>query len=68
MGLELVYNDGSEPKLSDLENVNADILYFYAHQKISNNICHFVTLEKYKTTCPFDGIEAARLPYLTVFY
>ena len=29
------------------------------------NICHFVTFEKSKTTCPFNENEASRLSYLT---
>ena len=44
---------------------NADNFYFYADWRISNNIFHFITFEKSKTTCPFNGNEASRLSYLT---
>ena len=55
---------------SDLElyfwkSFNADHFYFHADWRISNKICHFVTFEKSKTTCPFNWNEASRLSYLT---
>ena len=55
---------------SDLEQTVSKLfnVYFYAHRRISNNIGHFVTFEKSKTTCPFDGNEAAKLPYLAALY
>ena len=58
------------PCKSDLEPLfwkcfNADNFYFYADWRISNNIFHFVTFKKSKTTCSFNGNEASRLSYLT---
>ena len=58
-----------DPCKSDLEtffskSFNADNFYFYAGGRISNNICHFVTFKKSKTTCPFNGNEASWLSYL----
>ena len=58
------------PCKSDFEPIfwkcfNADNFYFYADWRISNNFFHFVTFEKSRTTCPFNGNEASRLSYLT---
>ena len=58
------------PCKSDLEPLlwkcfYADNFYFYADWRISNNIFHFVTFEKSKTTCPFNGNEASRLFYIS---
>ena len=59
-----------DPCKSDFElyffkRFDADNFNFYADLRISNKICHFVTFEKSKTTCPFNGNEASRLSYLT---
>ena len=72
-GLQICYNNGSDPMQKWLrenlkKKINANNLYFYAHRRISNNICHFEPFEKSKTTSPFDRNEALRLHYLTVFY
>ena len=34
-------------------------------EEYKKNICHFVTFEKFKGTCPFNGNKASRLSYLT---
>ena len=65
MGCRLEIITDQDPELFKKKRFNADNFYFYAHEKISNNICHFVTFEKSKTTCPFDENEASRLTYLT---
>ena len=54
----------SDLELYFLKSFNADNFHFYADWRISNNIGHFVTFEKSKTTCPFNGNEALRLSYL----
>ena len=46
------------------KSLNADYFYFYADYRISNNIFHFVTFDKLKTTCPFIGNKSLRLSYL----
>ena len=47
------------------KSFNANKFYLYAFWKISNSICHFVTSEKSKTTCPFNGNEESMLSFLT---
>ena len=66
--LEIIVDQ--DPCKSDLELCfwfffDADNYHFYADWRISNNIFHFVTFEKSKTTFPFNGKEASRLSYLT---
>ena len=55
----------SDLELYFLKSFNADNFHFYADWRISNNIGHFVTFEKSKTTCPFIEYEASMLSYLT---
>ena len=54
-GPKICYNNGSEPmqkwhRANCLKHFNANILYFYAHWRILNNICHFVILDKSELT------------------
>ena len=69
-GLQTWYNNGSGhmqkwQRATLKKSLNANNFYFYADWKISNNICRFVTIEKSKMACPFNGNESSRLSYLT---
>ena len=69
-GLQTWNDKGSGPvqnclKAFLLKSFIADNVCFYAHWRISNNIFHYVTFERSKTTGPYNGNEASRLHYLT---